>query len=74
MATILERLTEGSPNLPETHYIDNRIYTDQGIFDDERDHIFGRVWNFVCHESEVRNPGDFRVVNVAGFPLLLARD
>ena len=31
-------------------------------------------WNFVCHESEVRNPGDFRVVTVAGFPILLARD
>ena len=39
MAMILERLTEGSPNLPETHYIDNRIYTDQGIFDDERPHL-----------------------------------
>ena len=74
MTSILERLTGGAPNLPQTHYIDNRIYTDPGIFEEERDRIFGRVWNFVCHESEVRNPGDFRVVNVAGFPILLSRD
>ena len=74
MATIVQRRTEGIPDLPETHYVDNSIYTDQTIFDDERERIFGRVWNFVCHESEIANPGDFRLVKVAGSPIILARD
>jgi len=73
MSTVIESLQETTPNLPETHYVDNRLYTDQGIFAEERERVFRRVWNFVCHESEVRTPGDFRVVNVAGFPILLAR-
>jgi len=73
ISTVIESLQERPPNLPGTHYVDNRFYTDQGIFAEERERVFRRVWNFVCHESEVRTPGDFRVVNVAGFPILLAR-
>jgi methanesulfonate monooxygenase large subunit len=61
------------PNLPDTHYIDNRIYTDEQIFRDEQAHIFGKVWQFVCHESEVAMPGDFRCTQVAGKPVIIVR-
>lgn len=57
--------------LPYTHSVDNRIYTDPDIFAQENKHIFERVWNFVCLESEVASPGDFRVVSVAGHSLLI---
>lgn len=60
--------------LHDTHYISNRIHTDQAIFDEEREKIFGQVWKFVCHESEVPNAGDYRAVTVAGYPFVIVRD
>jgi len=44
------------PDLPGTHYLDNRIFTDAEIFRQEQSDIFQKVWMFVCHESEVANP------------------
>ena len=62
---------ERPPNLPATHYIDNRIYSDPTIFEEERDKIFGKIWNLVCHESEVTNVYDFRTLEVAGTPIVV---
>lgn len=61
------------PALPETHYLDNRIFTDETIFAQEQKDIFQRVWLFLCHESELAAPGDFRTATVAGKPVLLVR-
>lgn len=61
------------PRLPATHYLDNRIFTDPAVFSDEATQLFARTWQFVCHESEVAAPGDFRTARVAGKSLLLAR-
>lgn len=63
----------GRPHLPETHYLDNRIFTDADIFAEEQEKIFARVWQFVCHESEVEKPGDFRCVQVAGKSVIVVR-
>ena len=64
---------EKVPNLPRTHFIDTRIYTDPTIFEEERSRIFANVWNFVCHESELPDPGCYRTAIIADFPLLLVR-
>ena len=48
------------PALPPTHYLDNRIFTDPSIFREEQERLFSKVWQFVCHESELPNSGDFR--------------
>lgn len=61
------------PNLPRTHYIDNRIFTDEAVFRDEQREIFGKVWLFVCHESEVPNPGDYRCARIAQSSLIVVR-
>lgn len=61
------------PDLPDTHFVDNRIYTDPDIFRDEQQNIFARVWQFVCHESEVAAPGDFRCVSIAAKPVIIVR-
>lgn len=63
----------GRPKLPDTHYVDNGIYTDPAIFHKEMVNIFEKVWNFICHESEIHNPGDFRTVTVAGRSLIVCR-
>jgi phenylpropionate dioxygenase-like ring-hydroxylating dioxygenase large terminal subunit len=60
--------------LPDTHYLDNRIFTDPELFEEERRKIFEKGWNFVCHESEVAAPGDYRAVNVAGHPIIVVRE
>jgi len=61
------------PSLPETHYLDNRIFTDERIFRAEQANIFNKVWQLVCHESEVANPGDYRCTQVAGKPIVIVR-
>ena len=61
------------PELPETHYLDNRIFTDETIFAQEQKDIYEQVWLFICHESELAAPGDFRTASVAGKPVVLVR-
>lgn len=61
------------PALPETHYLDNRIFTDETIFTQEKNDIFENVWLFICHESELSEPGDFRTTSVAGKPIIMVR-
>ena len=54
-------------------YVDNAIYTDEGIFSEEMENIFGRVWKFVCYETELPEAGDYRTTTVAGKPLVIIR-
>jgi phenylpropionate dioxygenase-like ring-hydroxylating dioxygenase large terminal subunit len=61
------------PQLPPTHYLDNRIFTDETIFREEQGNIFGKAWQFVCHESEVDKTGDYRCAKVAGKPIVVVR-
>ena len=61
------------PQLPATHYLDNRIYTDTAVFEREQQHILAPCWRFVCHASEIPQPFDYRLVRVAGHELVLVR-
>lgn len=54
--------------------IDRRIYTDENIFRQEREKIFKRTWQYVGHESEVREPGQYRLTTIAGEPYIVCRD
>lgn len=59
--------------LPQTHYVDNRIFNDRKVFDVEQRTIFASVWKFVCCESEIAGTNDFRTTSVAGIPLIIVR-
>ena len=62
------------PKFPATHYVDSRIYTDQAIFDEEREKLFKPSWIIACHESEIAAPYDYRLFNhPAGVPLIVVR-
>ena len=57
---------EAKPPFPSTHYVDTRIYTDEGIFRDEQQRIFNKCWIIACHESEVPNAFDYRTFRHPG--------
>jgi phenylpropionate dioxygenase-like ring-hydroxylating dioxygenase large terminal subunit len=61
------------PSLPSEFLVDNRVYTDPKVFELEQERLFLRVWNFVAHASEVREPGDFLTTTVAGQPVVVCR-
>ncbi len=54
------------PNLPPTHYVDTRLYTDPGIFREEQEKIFDRAWIIACHESEIPAAYDYRTFQHPG--------
>lgn len=65
---------EERPRLPLTHYVDTRVYTDTGLFAEERDKIFGHTWSIACHESELEQAYDYRTFqHPAGPNLVLVR-
>src|SRR5262245_383728 len=47
--------------------------TSPEILQMEQERIFNKCWLYVCHESEVESPGDYRRRNVAGRPLFFVR-
>lgn len=50
------------------------LYTDPEIFSIETDRIFAHTWQVIGHASQVTNPGDYFTAELAGEPLLIARD
>lgn len=50
------------------------VYTDEQIFQTEMRYVFGRCWIFIGHESEVRNPGDFKTSYMGLRPVVMSRD
>jgi phenylpropionate dioxygenase-like ring-hydroxylating dioxygenase large terminal subunit len=50
--------------------VHSRVYTDPGIFELEMARIFGRVWVYVGHASEIPNPGDYLVRRIGKTPVI----
>jgi Rieske 2Fe-2S family protein len=55
------------------HALDQRFYTDPEIYDLEIDRVVTRNWILVGHQSELPEPGDFKVFNVANESAIIVR-
>ena len=46
---------------------------EKAIFDLEMEHLHGRSWIYLGHESQVREPGDYVTAEIAGRSLIMVR-
>ncbi len=58
----------------KTGMIDRRIFSDQDIYAMELEQVFARAWNFMCHDSQIPNPGDFFMSYIGEDRVICVRD
>ena len=54
--------------------INQKVYADQRIFEEEAARVFDRCWLYLGHESEVPKPNAYLLRTIAGRPLIFSRD
>lgn len=64
---------DNSLGLDGSRVIDRRIYVDPAIYAAEQEQIFARTWQWVAHESELPEFGDYVTATIAGRPIVVSR-
>ncbi|MBT8436306.1 MAG: Rieske (2Fe-2S) protein, partial [Gammaproteobacteria bacterium] len=49
-----------------SHSINTRCYTDPKFLEIEREQVFHRSWQFLCHEEKLRDPGSYITLSIEG--------
>jgi len=72
LAQIIDDYDPDAP-LAQASTIPARWYTDQRIFELERQTVFSCNWQFVARLDQLHNPGDFVTTEIAGEPVVVVR-
>ncbi|HEY2049539.1 MAG TPA: aromatic ring-hydroxylating dioxygenase subunit alpha [Caulobacteraceae bacterium] len=59
---------------PASGILDRRVHSDEGLYRLELERIFVRGWNFMCHGSQIREPGDYFVTYIGEDQVIVVRD
>jgi len=59
---------------PATGRLDRRVLSDESLYRLELERIFARGWNFMCHESQLREPGEYLVSYIGEDQVIAVRD
>jgi phenylpropionate dioxygenase-like ring-hydroxylating dioxygenase large terminal subunit len=59
---------------PTTGRLDRRMLSDESLYRLELERIFARGWNFMCHDSQIPEPGDYFVSWIGEDQVIVVRD
>lgn len=54
-------------------WIHRGVFADDDVYQRELAHIFSRNWLYLCHESQIKQPGDFVTAYMGETPVIIAR-
>lgn len=57
-----------------TRHVDRRIFSCPKLYEQEFTHIWGKVWIYLAHESQLKNPKDFIAAWIGRVPIIVNRD
>src|SRR2546423_4143836 len=49
------------------------LYRDPPVYERERHRIFAQSWQFMGHESQLAEPGQWLALTIAGYPVIAVR-
>ena len=58
----------------EKGLLDRRVFADEDLYALEMKNIFARAWNFMCHESQIPNVGDYFINYIGEDQVIIVRD